>query len=169
MHVNWPVDTHATPLLLTTATCVRPEPSCSPSPQALEYAGQAVLTAALLLTGKWLTALLQGAMLLYLLHSYSTRQHLVDATDVFRQLPVQKKVQQHAAPLHISMRRDGSAHAKAVTNHRYGSGAHGAQVLVLNRCLGVRDRTVPCVHLLPCTAKAPSSWVQSADMPALDS
>lgn len=58
---------------------------------ALEYAGQAVLTAALLLTGKWLTALLQGAMLLYLLHSYSTRQHLVDATDVFRQLPVQKK------------------------------------------------------------------------------
>ncbi|GIL80862.1 hypothetical protein Vretimale_9431 [Volvox reticuliferus] len=57
----------------------------------LEYACQALLTASLLLTGKWLIGLLQLAMLAFLLHNWSTRRHVVDATDVFRQLPVQKK------------------------------------------------------------------------------
>lgn len=62
------------------------------TPQALEYVCQALLTASLLLTGKWLIGLLQLGMLAFLVHSWSTRRHVVDATDVFRQLPVQKKV-----------------------------------------------------------------------------
>ncbi|KAG2444850.1 hypothetical protein HXX76_001591 [Chlamydomonas incerta] len=58
---------------------------------ALEYATQVVLVAVLLLGGKWFLAGLQAAMLVYLLHSWHVKQHTVDATDVFRQLPVQKK------------------------------------------------------------------------------
>ncbi|KAG2496227.1 hypothetical protein HYH03_005825 [Edaphochlamys debaryana] len=58
---------------------------------AFEYGGQVLITAALLLTGKWFLGLLQAAMLAFLLHSWHTRQHVVDATDVFRQLPMQKK------------------------------------------------------------------------------
>lgn len=48
--------------------------------------------AVLLLGGKWFLAALQAAMLVYLLHSWHVKQHTVDATDVFRQLPAQKKV-----------------------------------------------------------------------------
>ncbi|EFJ44997.1 hypothetical protein VOLCADRAFT_76026 [Volvox carteri f. nagariensis] len=58
---------------------------------ALEYVGQVLITASLLLTGKWFIGVLQLGMLGFLLHNWSTRRHVVDATDVFRQLPVQKK------------------------------------------------------------------------------
>ncbi|GFR39746.1 hypothetical protein Agub_g229 [Astrephomene gubernaculifera] len=58
---------------------------------ALEYGAQVLLTAALLLSGKWFIGCLQLVMLGFLLHGWSSRQHVVDATDVFRQLPAQKK------------------------------------------------------------------------------
>ncbi|PNH10275.1 putative protein cornichon 2 [Tetrabaena socialis] len=60
--------------------------------RALEYGIQILLTASLLVMGKWFIGLLQLASLAYLLHSWSVRQHLVDATDVFKQLPAQKKL-----------------------------------------------------------------------------
>lgn len=90
-----------------------------------------MLTAALLLTGKWFTALLQGAMLLFLLHSYSTRQHLVDATDVFRQLPAQKKVREGTGRTAVPVRRTSSSSHSPPGHKARGStgrvpGAHGS-------------------------------------------
>ncbi|KXZ55330.1 hypothetical protein GPECTOR_3g462 [Gonium pectorale] len=58
---------------------------------AVEYGAQFVLTAALLFTGKWFLGVAQLLLTAFLLHSWSVRQHVVDATDVFRQLPLQKK------------------------------------------------------------------------------
>ncbi|MEW5302864.1 MAG: hypothetical protein WDW36_005605 [Sanguina aurantia] len=57
----------------------------------LEYSGQAAITLAMLLSGEWILAALHGALLLYFLNLVRTRQYLIDTTDVFKQLPIQKK------------------------------------------------------------------------------
>jgi hypothetical protein len=46
--------------------------------------------------GKWFIGLLQAGVLAYMLHSWAKKQHMVDATDAFKQLPVQKKVRMGA-------------------------------------------------------------------------
>ncbi|MEW5312389.1 MAG: hypothetical protein WDW38_004028 [Sanguina aurantia] len=45
----------------------------------------------MLLSGEWILAALHGALLLYFLNLVRTRQYLIDTTDVFKQLPIQKK------------------------------------------------------------------------------
>lgn len=57
----------------------------------LEYVAQCVIVVTLLLSGKWFCGALHIGMLAYMVHSLVKRQHVVDATDVFKQLPAQKK------------------------------------------------------------------------------
>ena len=59
--------------------------------QILEYVAQCIIVVTLLLAGKWFCGALHIGMLAYMVHSLVKRQHVVDATDVFKQLPAQKK------------------------------------------------------------------------------
>jgi hypothetical protein len=74
------------------ATTYRCDVLCYPhTVQILEYVAQCVIVVTLLLSGKWFCGALHVCMLAYMLHSLVKRQHVVDATDVFKQLPAQKK------------------------------------------------------------------------------
>lgn len=57
----------------------------------LEYAAQAVLTTVLLASGKWFVGLLHLGVLCFFIKMYMMRQHTVDTTDVFKQLPQHKQ------------------------------------------------------------------------------
>lgn len=57
----------------------------------LEYGVQAVLTLTLLLSGKWLTGIVNLAVLGYMVHLWAGGKVYVDTTDAFRQLPQQKR------------------------------------------------------------------------------
>lgn len=59
--------------------------------QILEYSGQAAITLSMILSGNWILGALHLALLLYFMNLVRTRQHLIDTTDVFKQLPIQKK------------------------------------------------------------------------------
>lgn len=58
--------------------------------QPIEYIGEAVLATWLLVTGKWLAASIHVAISLYNVRTYLRREHTVDVTEIFRQLPKQK-------------------------------------------------------------------------------
>mmetsp|Transcript_41687 Transcript_41687/g.98906 ORF Transcript_41687/g.98906 Transcript_41687/m.98906 type:complete len:121 (-) Transcript_41687:616-978(-) len=56
-----------------------------------EYLVQALLSCLLLLSGKWFTGLVQLAVLGFHLRSYFRNEHFADVTEIFKQLPLQKK------------------------------------------------------------------------------
>jgi len=56
----------------------------------VEYILNAVLAVFLLVTGKWLAASIHICISLYNLRIYLQREHIVDVTEIFRQLPKQK-------------------------------------------------------------------------------
>eukprot|EP00887_Chlorella_sp_A99_P003654 scaffold7.g3654.t1 len=58
-----------------------------------EYAGQAVLAVLLLGSGRWVLGLAQAAMLLYHARLYVQRRHLVDVTEIFREVGKRKRAQ----------------------------------------------------------------------------
>ena len=58
--------------------------------QPVEYTLNAVLAAFLLLCGKWLAAAIHICISLWNLRTYLQRDHVVDVTEIFRQLPKQK-------------------------------------------------------------------------------
>ncbi len=58
--------------------------------QPVEYGLNAVLAVFLLVTGKWIAATIHIAVSLYNLRIYLQREHVVDVTEIFRQLPKQK-------------------------------------------------------------------------------
>lgn len=58
--------------------------------QPVEYILNAVLAAFLLITGKWVAASIHICISLYNLRIYLQREHIVDVTEIFRQLPKQK-------------------------------------------------------------------------------
>jgi H+/gluconate symporter-like permease len=59
--------------------------------QIPEYGAQAALTALLLLSGNWLSGLVNLAACAYLAHLWLARAIYVDTTEAFRQLPQQKR------------------------------------------------------------------------------
>jgi len=56
----------------------------------VEYILNAVLAVFLLVTGKWVAASIHICISLYNLRIYLQREHIVDVTEIFRQLPKQK-------------------------------------------------------------------------------
>ena len=56
----------------------------------MEYILNAVLAVFLLVTGKWVAASIHICISLYNLRIYLQREHIVDVTEIFRQLPKQK-------------------------------------------------------------------------------
>ena len=60
--------------------------------QVPEYAAQAAITVLLLLTGKWVSGLLSLALTAYHARAYMRQEHVVDVTEVFRQIPRQKVI-----------------------------------------------------------------------------
>ncbi len=58
--------------------------------QPVEYILNAVLAVFLLVTGKWVAASIHICISLYNLRIYLQREHIVDVTEIFRQLPKQK-------------------------------------------------------------------------------
>lgn len=58
--------------------------------QPIEYIGQAVLATWLTVTGKWIAASIHISVCIYNLRTYLRREHQVDVTEIFRQLPKQK-------------------------------------------------------------------------------
>ncbi|DBA90400.1 TPA: hypothetical protein ACH3X1_003674 [Trebouxia sp. C0004] len=56
----------------------------------VEYILNAVLAVFLLVTGKWIAASIHICISLYNLRIYLQREHIVDVTEIFRQLPKQK-------------------------------------------------------------------------------
>ena len=58
--------------------------------QPIEYILNGVLAAFLLVSGKWISAAVQVAICLWNLRMYLARDHIVDVTEIFRQLPKQK-------------------------------------------------------------------------------
>ncbi len=57
-----------------------------------EYLGQGVITLVLLLTGKWVAGLLSLGLTAYHIRAYMQKEHVVDVTEVFRQIPRQKMI-----------------------------------------------------------------------------
>jgi hypothetical protein len=58
--------------------------------QVHELVAQGGIAALLLLSGNWFTGVCHAALLVYMLHLYTTKRVYVDTTDAFRQLPQQK-------------------------------------------------------------------------------
>lgn len=58
--------------------------------QPVEYILNAVLAAFLLVCGKWIAAAIHICISLWNLRTYFQRDHIVDVTEIFRQLPKQK-------------------------------------------------------------------------------
>lgn len=58
--------------------------------QPIEYIGEAVLATWLTVTGKWIAASIHIGVCLWNLRTYLRREHHVDVTEIFRQLPKQK-------------------------------------------------------------------------------
>ena len=58
--------------------------------QPVEYTLNAVLAAFLLVCGKWIAAAIHICISLWNLRTYLQRDHIVDVTEIFRQLPKQK-------------------------------------------------------------------------------
>lgn len=58
--------------------------------QPIEYIGQAVLATWLTVSGKWIAASIHISVCLWNLRTYLRREHHVDVTEIFRQLPKQK-------------------------------------------------------------------------------
>ena len=58
--------------------------------QPIEYILNAVLAVLLLLTGKWIAASIHVSISLWNLRTYLQQDHIVDVTQIFRQLPKQK-------------------------------------------------------------------------------
>ena len=56
----------------------------------MEYILNAVLAVFLLVTGNWVAASIHICISLYNLRIYLQREHIVDVTEIFRQLPKQK-------------------------------------------------------------------------------
>jgi len=61
------------------------------APQGVEYAVQAALSLTLLLSGNWFCGAADLAVLGYMVHLWAGNRVLLDVTDVFRQLPAQKR------------------------------------------------------------------------------
>ena len=57
----------------------------------MELIGQFSVTAALLLTGKWFTGIIQLGVTCYCIHLYVKKQLYIDATDVFKNLKAIKQ------------------------------------------------------------------------------
>ncbi|KAK9916157.1 hypothetical protein WJX75_009511 [Coccomyxa subellipsoidea] len=57
-----------------------------------EYIAQGVLTAMLLLTGKWVSGLVMLTLLAWNVRTYLRDEHKVDVTEVFRQIPREKNI-----------------------------------------------------------------------------
>lgn len=62
------------------------------SVQMPEYILQAVVTAMLLLTGKWFSGLILLVVLAWNVRTYLREEHTVDVTEVFRQIPREKTI-----------------------------------------------------------------------------
>jgi hypothetical protein len=60
--------------------------------QMPEYIAQAVITAMLLLTGKWVSGLAMAALTAWNVRTYLREEHRVDVTEVFRQIPREKNI-----------------------------------------------------------------------------
>jgi hypothetical protein len=60
--------------------------------QMPEYIAQGVLTAMLLLTGKWVSGLVMLTLLAWNVRTYLRDEHKVDVTEVFRQIPREKNI-----------------------------------------------------------------------------
>ncbi len=56
-----------------------------------EFGAQAVLTGMMLLTGNWVSGVLQLAALAYNIQQYQLNRHLIDVTEVFREIKPRKK------------------------------------------------------------------------------
>jgi hypothetical protein len=66
-------------------------PPPTPRTQGLEYGAQAALALMLVLSGNWFAGACHLAILGYMVHLWAGNKVYVDATDVFRQLPDQKR------------------------------------------------------------------------------
>lgn len=60
--------------------------------QVPEYIAQAAITVLLLVTGKWVSGLLSLVLTAYHARAYIRQEHVVDVTEVFRQIPRQKVI-----------------------------------------------------------------------------
>ena len=58
--------------------------------QPVEYTVNGVLAVFLTISGKWISAAVQIVVCLWNLRMYLQRDHIVDVTEIFRQLPKQK-------------------------------------------------------------------------------
>ena len=58
--------------------------------QPVEYILNGVLAIFMLVTGKWIAAAIHISISLWNLRTYLQRDHVVDVTEIFRQLPKQK-------------------------------------------------------------------------------
>lgn len=63
--------------------------------QVPEYAIQAALTAVLLLSGKWIMAAVNIPVLAFNIHSLVRGQHKTDVTEIFRQLPRERRIRMY--------------------------------------------------------------------------
>ena len=104
--------------------------------QPVEYTLNAVLAAFLLLCGKWLAAAIHICLSLWNLRTYLQRDHIVDVTEIFRQLPKQKMMRMVKLVIFLF-----------------------AFVLIIYRCASV---PVPCFGnkftLMPCCMYALQTW-----------
>jgi hypothetical protein len=57
-----------------------------------EYIAQGVLTVMLLFTGKWVSGIFMLLMLAWNVRTFLRDEHTVDVTEVFRQIPREKKI-----------------------------------------------------------------------------
>jgi len=60
--------------------------------QVPEYIAQGAITVLLLLTGKWVAGLLSLVLTAYHVRAYMKQEHVIDVTEVFRQIPRQKVI-----------------------------------------------------------------------------